>query len=142
MFLNSLNIAGSGLTAQRLRLDVVSQNLANVNTTNGAGVDPYRRKTVTFGEKTQTTFQGYLDQLDKQPGGVEVTKIGEDPTDFKLSFDPTSPDADEDGYVRLPNVDTVTEMTDLLESSKSYQANVTSFNALKNIASTALNIGK
>jgi flagellar basal-body rod protein FlgC len=142
MFLNSLNIAGSGLTAQRLRIDVVSQNLANVDTTNGAGVDPYRRRTVTLGERTQNTFEGYLNELSGQPGGVEVVSIGEDPTDFKLSYDPTNADADADGYVRLPNVDTVTEMTDLLESSKAYSANVTSFNAVKNMTTSALNIGK
>ena len=142
MFLNSLNIAGSGLTAQRLRIDVVSQNLANVDTTNGAGVDPYRRKTVTFEERTQTTFKGYLDKYTGQPGGVSVKSIGEDPTDFKLEFDPTNPVAAADGYVRLPNVDTVTEMTDLLESSKAYTANVTAFNTLKNISNGALNIGR
>lgn len=142
MFLNSLNIAGSGLTAQRLRIDVVSQNLANVDTTNAPGEDPYRRKTVTLGERTQATFTGYLDKYIGQPGGVSVTSIGEDPTDFKLEYDPTNASADADGYVRLPNVDTVTEMTDLLESSKAYTANVTAFNTLKNISNGALNIGR
>lgn len=142
MFLNSLNIAGSALTAQRLRMDIISQNLSNVDTTNGADGEPYRRKTVRLSERTQDTFSGYLDKLEGQPGGVEVSEIGEDPTDFKLKYDPENPDANADGYVRLPNVDTVTEMTDLMEASKSYSANITSFNALKGMAVTALEIGK
>jgi flagellar basal-body rod protein FlgC len=142
MFLNSLDIAGSGLTAQRLRMDIISQNLSNVDTTRDANGQTYRRKTVTLSERTQSTFSGYLDKVDGQPGGVEVSAIGEDPTDFKLKYDPSSPDANAQGYVQLPNVDTVTEMTDLMESSKAYSANVTSFNALKNIAVTALEIGK
>lgn len=142
MFLNGLNIAGSGLTAQRLRMDVISQNLANVDTTNGVDGETYRRKTVSFSERTQTTFSGYLEKQMGQPGGVEVSSIGEDPSDLKLMYDPTNPDANEQGYVELPNVDTVTEMTDLMEASKSYSANITSFNALKNITTTALNIGK
>jgi flagellar basal-body rod protein FlgC len=142
MFLNSLNIAGSALTAQRMRMDVISQNLSNVDTTNGADGQPYRRKTVTLSERTQNTFSGYLDEQEGQPGGVEVSSIGEDPTDFKLKYDPTNADANAQGYVAYPNVDTVTEMTDLMESSKSYSANITSFNALKSIAVTALQIGK
>lgn len=142
MFLNSLNISGSGLTAQRLRMDIISQNLANVDTTNGANGEPYRRKTVTLSERTQTTFSGYLDELEGQPGGVQVSEIGEDPTDFKLKYDPENPDADEQGYVHLPNVDTVTEMTDLMEASKSYSANIMAFNAVKGMAVTALEIGK
>jgi flagellar basal-body rod protein FlgC len=142
MFLNSLNISGSGLTAQRLRMDVISQNLSNVDTTNGANGEPYRRKTVTLSERTQDTFSGYLDKYENQPGGVEVSEIGEDPTDFKLKYDPSSPDADAQGYVRLPNVDTVTEMTDLMESSKSYSADIMAFNAMKGMAVTALEIGK
>ena len=142
MFLNSLNISGSGLTAQRLRMDIISQNLANVDTTKGVNGQPYRRKTVTLSERTQNTFSNYLDTLEGQPGGVEVSAIGEDSTDFKLEYDPTNADANAQGYVLKPNVDTVTEMTDLLEASKSYSANITSFNALKNIAYTALSIGK
>ena len=107
MFLNSLNISGSGLTAQRLRMDIISQNLANVDTTRSTNGGPYRRKTVTLQERTQPVFEDYLGQAEGA-GGVEVSKIGEDPTEFKLSYDPTNPDAGADGYVRLPNVDTVT----------------------------------
>lgn len=141
MFLNSLNIAGSGLTAQRLRMDIISQNLANVDTTKDVNGQPYRRKTVTLQERTQTSFDSYLDQ-EQSPGGVQVSDIGEDQTAFKLKYDPTSPDANAQGYVELPNVDTVTEMTDLMESSKSYQADITAFNALKTMAVNALQINK
>lgn len=141
MFLNSLNIAGSGLTAQRLRMDIISQNLANVDTTKDASGGPYRRKTVTLQERTQTTFDSYLDEA-QGPGGVQVSSIGEDPSDFKLKYDPSNPDANAQGYVELPNVDTVTEMTDLMESSKSYQADITAFNAIKTMAVDALQINK
>ncbi|MFT9055182.1 MAG: flagellar basal body rod protein FlgC [Ethanoligenens sp.] len=143
MFLNALNIAGSGLTAQRLRMDVISQNLANQDTTAAAGGTPYQRKTVVFSERTQQTFDNYLAGASGQgPGGVQVDAIQSDTSDFKLSYDPTNPNAGADGYVRLPNVDTVTEMTDLMESSRSYSADVTAFNALKGMTTTSLDIGK
>ena len=141
MFLNSLNIPSSGLTAQRLRMDVISQNIANQDTTVGTDGQPYRRHTVTLQEKTQTDFQGYLDQSDG-PGGVQVSAVSEDPSDLKLVYDPSDPSAGADGYVRYPNVDAVTEMTDLMESSRSYHADVTAFNALKGMAVNALDIGK
>lgn len=143
MFLNALNIPGSGLTAQRLRMDVISENLANQDTTVTADGEPYRRKTVEFSERTQQTFDGYLQGATGEgPGGVQVNAIQDDSSDFKLSYDPSSPNADKSGYVRLPNVDTVTEMTDLMEASRSYSADVTAFNALKGMAVTSLDIGK
>lgn len=143
MFLNALNIPGSGLTAQRLRMDVISQNLANQDTTETADGGPYRRKTVSFSERAQPTFDGYLaGATGEGPGGVQVDAIEDDSSDFKLSYDPSNPNAGADGYVRLPNVDTVTEMTDLMESSRSYSADVTAFNALKGMAITSLDIGK
>ena len=141
MFLNSLNIPSSGLTAQRLRMDVISQNLANQDTTVGTDGEPYRRRTVTLQERTQPTFQGYLEQS-QGPGGVQVASVNEDPSDLKLVYDPVDPSAGADGYVRYPNVDAVTEMTDLMEASRSYHADVTAFNALKGMAMTALDIGK
>lgn len=143
MFLNSLNIPGSGLTAQRLRMDIVSQNLANQDTTVTADGGPYRRKTVRFSERTEPSFTGYLEgATGTMAGGVQVDAIENDPSDFKLSYDPTNPNAGADGYVRLPNVDTVTEMTDMMEASRSYSADVTAFNALKGMAVTSLDIGK
>lgn len=142
MFLNSLNIAGSGLTAQRLRMDIITQNLANQDTTEGVNGEPYRRKTVTLQERTQQTFQDYLGATDNSPGGVQIASINEDTSDFKLEYDPSNPNANAQGYVEMPNVDTVTEMTDMMETSKSYSADVQAFNALKGMATTALDIGK
>ena len=142
MFLNSLNIPGSGLTAQRLRMDIISQNIANQDTTQGANGEPYRRKTVTLQERTQETFQNVLGVTENSPGGVQVSSINEDMSDFKLEYDPADPNANAQGYVELPNVDTVTEMTDMMEASKSYNADVEAFNALKGMAVTALDLGK
>jgi len=141
MFLNSLNIPGSGMTAQRLRMDIISQNLANQDTTAGANEKPYIRKSVTLQERTQQTFEDYLGSAESS-GGVQVASINEDTSDIKLEYDPNNANANAQGYVELPNVDTVTEMTDLMEASRSYQSNVTAFNALKGIALTALQIGK
>lgn len=142
MYLDSLNIAGSGMSAQRLRMDIVSQNLANQDTTQSVNGQPYRRKVVVLKEAEQTTFGGFLGAVETSPGGVEVSSIGEDPSDYKLTYDPSSPVAGQDGYVRKPNVDTTTEMVDLMESSRSYEADVTAFNAMKGMAETALGIGK
>lgn len=143
MFLNSLNIPGSGLTAQRLRMDIISQNLANQDTTSTSTGEPYRRRTVQFEEATGDSFTGYLEgATGTMPAGVQVASVSEDTSDFKLSYDPTSPNANAEGYVEMPNVDTVTEMTDLMEATRSYSANVTAFNALKGMAVTSLDIGK
>lgn len=141
MFLNSLNIPGSGMTAQRLRMDIITQNIANSETTKGADGQPYKRKTVTFEEKLQNEYTGLTDEK-TSVGGVQVSAINEDNSDFKLVYDPSNPDAGTDGYVRMPNVNIVTEMTDLMETSRSYESNVTAFNALKGMAVTALEIGR
>lgn len=141
MFLNSLDISGSGMTAQRLKMDIISQNISNQDTTRGANGLPYRRKVVELQEIKQTNFSDLVN-AQKSIGGVEITSIKEDPSDFKLSYDPSNPDAGPDGYVKLPNVDTTTEMVDLMASSRSYESNVTAFNALKGMALSALEIGK
>ncbi|MDR3645594.1 MAG: flagellar basal body rod protein FlgC [Clostridia bacterium] len=140
MFLNSLNISGSGMTAQRLRMDIISQNLANEDTTNAANGQPYRRKEAVLQETTQTMYPGTGST--QGPGGVEVAAIKEDASPFKLEYDPSSANANASGYVELPNVDTTTEMVDLMSSSRSYEADVTAFNAMKGMATTALDIGK
>ena len=112
-FLSSMNVVGSGLTAQQLRLDVVSENVTNRTTTRTEGGGPYRRKMVVFeAEGERTPFQAALDRAlgradSGQEGGVRVTQIVEDPSDFKLVYDPTHPDANEDGYVEMPNVDLI-----------------------------------
>jgi flagellar basal-body rod protein FlgC len=142
MFLNSLNIPASGMTAQRLRMDIISQNIANQDTTVGVNGQPYRRKSVTIEEQTQETFQNVLGVTENSPGGVKVVSINEDMSDLKLEYDPSSPNANAQGYIQMPNVDTVTEMTDMMEASKSYNADIQAFNALKGMAVTALQIGK
>lgn len=141
---NAMNVAATGMTAQRLRMDVIAENLANVNTTRTSDGSPYRRKMVVFEEKDTTSFDnvlnGYLDQY--QPNGVKVTKIVEDQSDLRLVYEPDNPDADENGYVSYPNVDTVTEMTNLIDSSRAYEASATSFNAAKSIAMKGLELLK
>lgn len=146
---NSLNISASGLTAQSLRIDTISQNIANVNTTRDQNGKPYRRKTVVFAEKGTNAFEYALQQqglkraTQLNGNGVKVTAIVEDHvTSMKLVYDPSHPDANEDGYVSLPNVNTVTEMTNLIDATRSYEANVTAFNATKNMLLKGLELGQ
>lgn len=147
-FLSSMNVVGSGLTAQQLRLDVVSENVTNRTTTRTEGGGPYRRKMVVFeAEGERTPFQAALDRAmgrtsSGQEGGVRVTQIVEDPSDFKLVYDPTHPDANADGYVEMPNVDLIQEMADAMAASQAYSANVTAFNVLKQVAAKGLEIGQ
>lgn len=143
----SMNISASGMTAQRLRMDTISQNIANANTTRTDSGDPYRRKTVVFEQLgTANNFKqmlnGYLDDYRNQGGGVNVSSIVEDSSPFITTYDPTHPDADEEGYVQLPNVNTIEEMTNLISANRSYEANITAFNASKSMISSALNIGR
>lgn len=140
----SFDISASGMTAQRLRSDIISQNLANVNSTSSQEGGAYRRKTVVFSEKNATAFSDVLLSTAGTVGsGVKVTKIVEDyETPMNMVYDPAHPDADEDGYVTYPNVNVVTEMTNLISASRSYEANVTAFNASKSMALKGLEIGK
>lgn len=147
---NGLNTSASALTAQRFRMDVVSANLANAQTTratvNDAGeFEPYRRKMVVLQSDNQnfkTILQKATTAKNDTLSGVRVSRVVEDETPFKLEFNPTHPDADEAGYVRLPNVDPLKEMVDLMGATRSYEANVTSLNATKNMLMKALEIGK
>lgn len=151
-FLSTINIIGSGLTAQHLRLDVISENVTNINTTRTEEGGPYRRKVVvfeamdgreSFREVMARARSGMVSNAGQEnTGGVRVIEIAEDPTDFKLKYDPTDPDANEDGYVELPNVDLVKEITDAMAASQSYSANVTTFNVLKSVISSGLEIGR
>lgn len=141
----SFNISATGMTAQRFRTDIIAENIANVNTTSTESGGPYRRKIVTFQEKDVTPFSEYFSySKNKAVGnGVKVSKVSEDfETDFIMEYDPSNPDADENGYVSYPNVNTVTEMTNLIDATRSYEANATAFEASKNMALTALSIGK
>ena len=134
----AFDINASGLTAQRYRMDVVAENIANVNTTRTEDGTPYRRKIVTFQEKSGGP--SFADTLHKAKGtylghGVKVTGTYDDyETDLIKAYDPAHPDADEDGYVLYPNVNIITEMTDLIDASRSYEANATAFNTSKDIA--------
>lgn len=154
----SFDISASGMTAQRLRMDTIAENIANVNTTRTKNSDePYTRKIVQFQEKTLNPFNykqegltavSFEEQLKSymsnyHGNGVRVRKIYEDTeSDYVMDYDPSHPDADENGYVRYPNVNTVTEMTNLIDSSRSYQANVTAFNAMKQMVTASIQIGQ
>ena len=141
----SFNISATGMTAQRFRTDIIAENIANVNTTSTESGGPYRRKIVTFQEKDVTPFSQYFStSRNKATGnGVKVSKVSEDySTDFIMEYDPANPDADENGYVSYPNVNTVTEMTNLIDATRAYEANATAFDASKNMALTGLSIGK
>ena len=147
-FLSSMNVIGSGLTAQQLRLDVISENVTNINTTRTEGGGPYRRKMVVLEEKAfQPSFSRALRRAEGEEGqitrgGVRVTEIVEDESDFKLVYDPTNPDANEDGYVEMPNVDLVKEIADAMAANQAYSANVTAFNVLKQVVAKGLEMSK
>lgn len=144
-FLNSINISASGLTAEKLRMDVISRNIANVNTTRTADGNPYRRQVVVFQEgDRQMSFSDYLSDASRSLicSGVKVTGITEDKTPFKSVYDPGHPDADEKGYVKMPNVDIMTEMVNMISASRAYEANVTAINSAKSMALKALEIGR
>lgn len=145
-FMNSMSIVGSGMTAQQLRLDIVSENITNLNTTRTEAGGPYRRKLVVMEEQPlspfRTVLQETLNDVRGQGGGVRVTEIVEDDTPFKLVYDPTHPDANEDGYVELPNVDVVMEMADAMAANQALAADITAFNVLKTVAAKGLEIGK
>lgn len=140
----AFDISGSGMSAQRLRTDIISQNIANVNTTSTSKGTPYRRKTVVFEEKGVQSFGEVLASTAGLVGsGVKVTSIVEDHVNpMSMVYDPSHPDADENGYVTYPNVNVVTEMTNLIDASRSYEANVTAFNASKSMATKGLEIGQ
>lgn len=141
----AFNISASGMTAERFRTDIIAENIANVNTTTTESGGPYRRKIVTFQEKEVTSFSKMYTASKNQAvgNGVRVAKVTEDyETDFVMEYDPANPDADENGYVHYPNVNTVTEMTNLIDATRAYEANATAFEASKSMAMTGLTIGK
>lgn len=147
-FLSAMDIVGSGLTAQQLRMDVVSENVTNMNTTRTEAGGAYRRKVVVLQSMDgRDSFRMAMsragaNRLGQNNGGVQVAEIAEDPSDFKLVFDPTHPDANEEGYVEMPNVDLVKEISDAMAASQAYSANVTAFNVLKSLVAKGLEIGK
>ena len=139
----AFDINTSGLTAQRFRMDVISENVANVTTTRTEDGTPYTRKIVTFQEKRTTPFSKVLEDTREAflGNGVKVSRVFEDTqTDYIMKYEPSHPDADENGYVMYPNVNPITEFTNLIDASRAYQANTTAFSASKNIATMGLNI--
>lgn len=142
-FLNSLNIAGSALTAERVRTDIIMQNLANIDTTMTPEGTPYRRQQVVF-EERGLSFQKTLDNeaYKLNGGGVRVAKIVENQSDFTPVYDPTHPHADENGYVMKPNVNRAEETVDLMAATRAYESNLTALKVVQNMAMKALEIGK
>ena len=141
----SFDISASGMSAERFRIDTIAQNVANVNTTRTEDGTPYRRKVVTFAERGLTPFSRYYESARGRAvgNGVKITSVREDlTTDFMLQYDPAHPDAYETGYVAYPNVNTVTEMTNLIDATRAYEANTTAFNASKSMVQAALKIGQ
>ena len=143
------DIAASGMTAQRFRMDVIAENIANISTTRTEDGTPYRRKIVTFEEKQLKSGVPSFRHILKEStaayngNGVKVSKVSEDTdTDFIMEYDPSHPDADENGYVSYPNVNTVTEMTNLIDASRSYEANTTAFAAIKSMATSGISVGQ
>lgn len=172
-FFSTLNTSASGLTAQRLRMDVISQNIANATTTRTAEGGPYKRKSVILETVPSQSFDNILDDAlnanplsrgregrlgfervnaaieraagnntDEDPAGVRVTQIHTDETDGPLVFDPSHPDANEDGYVEMPNVNVVFEMVNMMSASRSYEANLTAINTTRSLITRTLEIGQ
>lgn len=145
---SGFNINASGMTAQRYRMDIISENVANANTTRTADGTPYRRKVVYFEEKGgQTAFSRVLGEAAYSHGysgqGVKVRGVLKDyDTEMNMVYDPSHPDADENGYVTYPNVNIITEMTNMIDASRAYEANATAFNASKSMAQQGLQLGQ
>lgn len=132
---NSMQISATGLSAERLRMDTITSNIANASTTRNADgkPEPYVRKVAVFQEALDAN---------KNMDGVKAVKIEKDPSPLRKVYNPTHPDADKNGYVTMPNVNVLNEMADMMVATRSYEANVDTFNALKSMFSKALEIGK
>lgn len=144
-FLDSINISASGMTAERLRMDVISKNISNANTTRTSNGTPYRRQVVIFEEADiSQPFSSLLSkaQNNLNKSGVRVSSIVEDKSEYKLVYNPGHPDADEKGYIKMPNVDIMVEMVNMISATRAYEANVTSINSTKNMIMKALDIGR
>lgn len=145
---DSFSVNASGLTAQRYRMDVIAQNVANANTTRTADGTPYVRQVVTFSEKEgkyPTSFSSIFGERTSrfQANGVKVSGTYDDKsTEGNKVYDPSHPDADENGYVTYPNVNIITEMTDLIDASRAYEANATAFDSVKSMAMKGLSMGQ
>ena len=143
--INSLGISRSGLQMERLRMDVVANNLANINSTRTPEGGPYRRQTLLVRslDGSTPTFQAMLSRsAGTTTGGVAADAVVDDPRPPRRVYEPGHPDADAEGYVLYPDIDVAIEMTDMMSAQRSYQANVTALNAIKSMAQRALEIGR
>lgn len=141
-FLRSIDISSSGLTAERLRMDTISNNIANANVTRTEDGGPYKRQMPVFSVRNvNARFFASKSLNDSIPSGVSVVGINEDDSEPRMVYDPAHPDADADGYVAYPNVNVVREMVDMITCSRAYEANVTAMNSAKNMMLRALEIG-
>lgn len=145
-YFNSIDIGASALTAQRLQMDLISQNIANASSTRTEDGTPYRRRVAIFEERSpKAPFSRFLSEKSRQMlagKGVRVARIVEDQSPFNRVYDPGHPDADADGYVLMPNVNVITEMVNMISANRAYEANVTSINTSKSLALKALEIGR
>jgi len=147
-FYSSIEVSASGLSAERLAMDVIANNLANVNTTRTPEGGAFKRQLVVFAQKQSETANASFNPLDtsNDPGksrdGVEAVGIMSDPGPDRMVYDPTHPDADPNGYVHMPNIDVVKEMVDMIAASRAYQANVTAIQESRSMGNAALNLLK
>lgn len=139
---SSLRISASGLSAERLRMDTISSNIANVSTTKGANGEPYRRKVAVFQENLDNEMNKSTGLPETRSIGVKAVGIEEDKSDFRMVYDPTNPEAGADGYVKMPNVNILNEMADMIVATRSYEANVNAIASEKSMFLKALEIGK
>lgn len=140
---SAIDAAASGLTAERLRMDVISNNIANANTTRAASGGAYRRQTVVFEPRaSQNSFVETLNKQLETGTGVRVVGIKQDDSPLRKVYDPAHPDANREGYVEMPNINIVSEMVDMITATRAYEANVAAVNAAKGMAMKALEIGR
>lgn len=139
--LKSFSISASGMTAERLRMDTIANNLANAETTRTAEGGPYRRQVPVFASRLATSMERRSDAAFRGMG-VRVVRIDNSDAPPRLVYDPHHPDADDAGYVAMPDVNVPREMVDLISASRAYEANITAFNTAKNMAMRALDIGR
>jgi len=140
--LTALKISASGLSAQRSRVGVIASNLANANTTKSVDGGPYKRKQIYFEETGANQFEKHLDKADKKLSGVTASRVIEDNSQGPRIYDPSHPDADKEGYVSMPNVNVVTELTDIMAASRAYEANVMAMKSAKEMVNAVLQIGR
>ncbi|WP_017415631.1 flagellar basal body rod protein FlgC [Clostridium tunisiense] len=137
-----LRISASGLSAERLRLDTIAANIANASTTRGEDGKPYVRKIATFQENMQSQFNKTSGKVEQKNLGVKAVGVEDDKSPLKKVYDPSHPDADEQGYVTMPNVNVLNEMVDLIAATRAYEANVNTMNAQKSMFMKTLEIGR